>query len=234
MDIPRYAVVPTRNRHEHLISLLKSLEGQCQLVYVIDNGSDEPLSSLWLRMKVPNVRTIVKRDDTQPPHLYKMWNDAFTVISATARIMNEKAWDVAVFNDDTVLPEGWYDYVATGLRATNPHGANVGAGPAIACTNPHVPGPYLKLQRDGNIATRMTPWAFVMRGELELRADESMRWWWGDTDLDWQACAAGGVLLLPGYPTQNVLANSTTHGALAEQAGRDGETFALKWGGRPW
>lgn len=225
MDIPRYAVVPTRNRHEHLISLLRSLEGQCQLVYVIDNGSDEPLSSLWLRTKVPNVRTIVKRDDTQPPHLYKMWNDAFKVLSATARITNEKAWDVAVFNDDTVLPEGWYDYVSTGLRQTVA---------AIGCSTGRGDLPLLKTRPDGNIATRMTPWAFVMRGELELRADESMRWWWGDTDLDWQACAAGGVLLLPGYPTQNVLANSTTHGALAEQAGRDGETFALKWGTRPW
>lgn len=226
MTIPRYAVIPTRNRPEHLLNLLRSLEGQCTLVYVIDNASDVPLSRLWLRTQVPGVHTIVKRDDTQPPHLYKMWNDAFKVIGATAKIMNEKQWDVAVFNDDTSLPDGWYDYVAPALRATPA---------AIACTAGNiVPGPYLKTRRDGNIATRMTPWAFVMRGELGLLADESMRWWWGDTDLDWRACEAGGVLLLPGYATQNVLANSTTHGVLAEQAGRDGETFAVKWGGRPW
>jgi hypothetical protein len=80
----------------------------------------------------------------------------------------------------------------------------------------------------------MCPWAFVVRGELGLRADEKMRWWWGDTDFEWQAIQAGGVLMLPGYTALNTLANSTTHGVLAEQAGRDGETFALKWGGRPW
>lgn len=227
MRVPRYAVIPTRNRPEHLISLLRSLQGQIDIVYVIDNASDEPLSSLWLRTQV-DVRTIVKRDDTQPPHLYKMWNDALKTIYMTAKIMQETTFDVAVFNDDTVLPEGWYDYVSDCLR--NPQLGQ----PAIACTNPHVSMPFLKQRPDGNIATRMTPWAFVMRGESHLLADESMRWWWGDTDLDWQACAAGGVLLLPGYLTENALANSTTHGALAEQAGRDGQTFAVKWGTRPW
>lgn len=224
MRVPRYAVIPTRNRHEHLLSLLRSLKGQVDIVYVIDNASDEPLSSLWLRTKV-DVRTIVKRDDTQPPHLYKMWNDALKVIYMSAKIMHEKEFDVAIFNDDTELPVGWYDYVSQGLRQTSA---------TIACSTGYDGVPFLKTQRDGNIHTRMTPHAFVLRGEQHLLADETMHWWWGDTDLDWQACERGGVLHLPGYPTRNVLANSTTHGALAEQAGRDGETFALKWGGRPW
>lgn len=224
MRVPRYAIIPTRNRPEHLISLLSSLKDQVDIVYVIDNASDEPLSSLWLRTKV-DVRTIVKRDDTQPPHLYKMWNDALKVIYTSTKIMQEKVFDVAIFNDDTALPDGWYDYVSQGLRQTNA---------TIACSSSASGIPYLKTWRDGNIHTRMTPHAFVLRGEEHLLADETMRWWWGDTDLDWQACERGGVLHLPGYPTRNALANSTTVGALAEQAGRDGETFALKWGTRPW
>lgn len=229
MTVTRYAIIPTRNRPEQLTSLLKQLEGQVNLIYVIDNASDVPLSNLWLRTRA-DVRAIVKRDDTQPPHLYKMWNDAFNVIATTAKIMGDKLWDVAVFNDDTSLPEGWFDYVAASLR-------NPAYQPAaVSCTYTQDLGfpPLLKTQIDGNIATRMCPWAFVVRGELGLRADESMRWWWGDTDFEWQAIQAGGVLMLPGYTTANTLANSTTHGALAEQAGRDGETFAMKWGRRPW
>jgi hypothetical protein len=232
--VPRYAVIPTRNRPEQLTSLLRQLEGQVNLVYVVDNASDEPLSSLWLR-QFADVRTIVVRDDEQPPHLYKMWNSAFNVIESTARVMGEKLWDVAVFNDDTSLPGDWYDYVANAL-SRNPSDDNRSV-PAVACTYTHAnygETPYLKTQIDGNIMTRMCPWAFVVRGELGLRADESMRWWWGDTDFEWQAIQAGGVLMLPGYTALNTLANSTTHGVLAEQAGRDGETFALKWGGRPW
>jgi hypothetical protein len=229
VTIPRYAIIPTRNRHEQLISLLKSLEGRIDVAYVIDNAGDEPLSSLWLR-QYSSVRTIVHRDDEQPPHLYKMWNFAFRAISVIAK-MGVTKWDVAVFNDDTVIPEGWYDYVSDCLRS------RTDMQPAVACTYayPNVSDAImLKTQVDGNIMTRMCPWAFVVRGELGLRADESMRWWWGDTDFEWQAIQAGGVLMLPGYITQNTLANSTTHGALAEQAGRDGETFTLKWGRRPW
>lgn len=156
-----------------------------------------------------------------------MWNRGFELIETTAQVFRSEKWDVAVFNDDTVIPDGWFDYVAHALRGTDA---------AIACTDPYgaLQSPLLKTQPDGNIQTRMCPWAFIVRGELGLHADETMRWWWGDTDFDWQACRAGGVLLLPGYTTQNTCANSTTFGALAEQAGRDGETFARKWGWRPW
>jgi hypothetical protein len=234
VEIPRYAIIPTRNRPEQLISLLKQLNGQVDLVYIIDNASDKPLSSLWLRQFV-NVRTIVKRDDEQPPHLYKMWNNAFEIIAMVTKVMGDKLWDVAVFNDDTSLPPNWYDTMAAGLFRTSEALKHLNV-PAIACTYTQTTNgmPYLKTQIDGNIGTRMCPWAFVVRGELELRADESMRWWWGDTDFEWQAIQAGGVLMLPGEAPLNTLANSTTHGALAEQAGRDGETFALKWGRRPW
>jgi len=233
--IPRYAVIPTRNRHEHLVALLRQLENQVDLVYVIDNASDEPLSSLWLRTQA-NVRTIVRRDDEQPPHLYKMWNAAFNVIATTAKIMGEKLWDVAVFNDDTLLPPNWYDYVADGLRKCYPALGGGERCPAVCGTYAGDWGtqPMIKDRIDGNIMNRVCPWAFVVRGELGLRADESMRWWWGDTDFEWQAIQAAGVLVLPGTTPINTLANSTTHGALAEQAGRDGETFALKWGKRPW
>lgn len=235
MRVPRYAIIPTRNRHEQLISLLRQLAGQVDFVYVIDNASDLPLSSLWLRMQVPDVKTIVHRDDEQPPHLYKMWNTAFNVIEMTVKAFGEKLWDVAVLNDDTSLPANWYDNVAGALFRTTESLKHLNV-PAIACTYTQTTAgmSHLKTQIDGNIMTRMCPWAFVVRGELGLRADEKMHWWWGDTDFEWQAIQAGGVLMLPGEAPLNTLANSTTCGALAEQAGRDGETFALKWGRRPW
>jgi hypothetical protein len=75
----------------------------------------------------------------------------------------------------------------------------------------------------------MTPHAFVIRGEVGLRADESMRWWYFDTDLDQQARLAGGVLSVPGPRVANSLANSTTVGPLAEQAQKDQHTFMAKW-----
>jgi hypothetical protein len=232
--VPRYAVIPTRNRPDHLVSLLRQLEGQCDLAIVIDNASTVPLSDLWLRTQA-DVRTQVIRDEEQPPHLYRMWNRAFELIETVSKIMKEDVWNVAVFNDDTSLPEGWYDTVAAALFRTPEALKHINV-PAIACTYAQTNAgmPHLKTKIDGNIMTRMCPWAFVVRGELGLRADESMRWWWGDTDFEWQAIQKGGVLMLPGETPLNTLANSTTHGVLAEQAARDGETFAAKWGQRPW
>lgn len=229
MVVPRYAIIPTYNRIEHVTNLVSSLKAQgCTHVIVIDNGEEQLLSSLWFRVKC-GMKVSVIHDDEHPPNLYKMWNHGFEVIKLTADIMRETLWDVIVLNDDAELPDGWLDYVCEGLRGSY-------GSPAVACTDPYgiLPGPLLKVQPDHNIQTRMCPWAFVTRGELGLRADETMRWWYGDTDYDWQACQAGGVLLLPGKTTKNLFANSTTVGELAEQAGRDGETFKTKWGRLAW
>jgi glycosyltransferase involved in cell wall biosynthesis len=225
----RYALIPTHNRLEQLAALVRTLAAQgCDHVVVIDNASDPRVSKLWLKVETGVRAVTVVHDDEQPPNLYRLWNRGFQLIELTARIMREETWDVVVLNDDAELPDGWLDYVAAGIRQTGPA--------AVVCTDPYgtLQAPLLKTQPDANIHTRMCPWAFVVRGELGLRADESLRWWWGDTDFDWQACGAGGVLLLPGYTTKNTGANSSTHGELAEQAGRDGQTFAAKWGWRPW
>jgi glycosyltransferase involved in cell wall biosynthesis len=225
--IMRYALIPTHNRPEQLTALVQSLVDQCHIIVVIDNASDPPVSEVELRASVTHGTVIVIRDDEQPPNLSRLWNVGFDTIAASEQAFGSVAWSIAVLNDDSVVPFGWYDYVVSHMRDSNA---------AIACTDAYakLTDSVLKTEPDGDITTRMCPWAFVVRGELELRADETFRWWWGDTDLDWTARGRGGVLLLPGYTTQNTGANSTTHGELAEQAGRDGVAFAAKWGWRPW
>jgi len=215
-----WAVIPSRDRRELLDTLAGRLAANGVRVIVVDNNYDPPYD-------VEDRNIMVLRDPEDPPNLSRMWNQGFDFAAAHAQHAGLTEWDVIVLNDDAVLPDGWLDLVTGALRE----------GPAaVACTDPYgiLTVPLLKTRPDGNIQTRMCPWAFVVRGELGLRADETLRWWWGDTDFDWQACNAGGVLLLPGHTTQNTGANSTTHGALAEQAGRDGLTFQQKWGWRPW
>lgn len=234
MTIPRYAIIPTHDRTEQVTALVKSLREQgCDQVVVIDNDTTPVLSKLWFRAQCGNIGVTISRYDKRPPelNLSEMWNKGLQLIELTAKIMREQAWNVAILNDDAVLPDGWLDYVCNPLDI-----AKRDSAPAVSCTYPYgnVANPLLKTQPDHNINTRMCPWAFVTRGELRLRADESMKWWYSDTDWDWVACQSGGVLLLPGYTTQNTGANSTTVGELAEQAGRDGLTFQAKWGNRPW
>lgn len=220
--VPRYAVITTHNRPAELDRLVGVLTSQADYVVIVDNASEPPVDP---QRYGPFTR--VARDDEQPPNLYRLWNVGLDMAAEHAHGTGYDEWDVALFNDDADVPAGWYDTVATALRS----------GPyAAASTASHAPVdvPLVKITPDGELARRMCPWAFVTRGEVGLRGDESFRWWWGDTDFEWRCRQLSGVIIVPGPRVGNTLANSTTHGELAVQAGRDGETFRQKWGFRPW
>lgn len=218
--VPRYAIIPTHNRPQRLLALVASLGRQCDHIIVLDNASEPPVDREKLSAAAGHAVEVI-RDEEQPPHLSRYWNvmlDHITKVEA----LNEggwRTWDVAVLNDDAIVPAGWYDACSTGLRG---HESAI-----IAHTTPTAPALLTELHNDpGN---RMTPHAFVIRGEAGLRADEAMRWWYFDTDLDLRARQAGGVLSVPGPRVANALANSTTRGPLAEQAEKDRATFEAKW-----
>jgi hypothetical protein len=216
--VPRYAVIPTHNRPELLTALVASLGNQCDHIVVLDNASEPPVDVEQLR-KAADIPVEVIRDEEQPPHLSRFWNVMLDEVSDQAKAAGHDAYDVAVFNDDSILPAGWYDACSNGLRE---HKTAV-----IAHTTPTTPTLLTALHLDPS--NRMTPHAFVVRGEAGLRADESMHWWYFDDDLSWQARLAGGVLSVPGPNVVNARANSTTVGVLAEQAQRDQATFMQKW-----
>lgn len=224
----RYAVVATRDRPTELANVVTALHAQGVTVVVVDNGSNprvEPPVD-YSAGPPPNAPTVIV-DDEQPPNLSRLWNVGLGEVAEQARLRGLAEWDVAVVNDDAVIPAGWYDAVAAALRLSTA---------AAACSDPHgrLTAPLLKIVPDRDAFTRLCGWAFMLRGEQALRADEDLRWWFGDTGLDWAARRTGGMVIIPGYPVGNVHANSTTVGALAEQAGRDRATFAAKYGWAPW
>lgn len=223
--VPRYAIVPTHNRPVLLSVLVASLGRQADTIVVVDNASDPPVDVARLREVAPAVTVEVIRDEEQPPNLARLWNVMFDRCAELAKESGHDEYDVAVFNDDAVVPAGWYDVVSAGLR---------GHDTAAVAHTGTVPVSRLELRTRIDLPrpARMCPWAFVTRGELGLRADESMRWWYFDDDFDRTARLGGGVLQVPGPLVVNSLANSTTGGALAEQAARDQATFAAKWAGR--
>lgn len=215
--VPRFAVVPTHNRPDRLVALLASLSEQCDTIVVLDNASDPPvdLDSLELAAKPAKVQLI--RDPEQPPNLSRFWNVLF---DACAQPDGE--WDVAVFNDDAVVPAGWYDTVSNALRE---HGSAVVAHTGTVAL--HRPDLVDSIEYERH--RRMCPWAFVVKGEAGLRSDESMRWWFFDDDFNRRAALAGGVLAVPGPLVMNALAVQSTVGVLAEQAEKDRATFEAKW-----
>lgn len=225
----RYAIIPTRNRPTELAALVTELHRQQVTVVVVDNGSvpqASPPVDYDTGTSLPNAPTVIVEDE-QPPNLSRLWNLALEEVEDQAQRRGLPEWDVGVFNDDAVVPPGWFDAVTAALRTT---------GAAAACSDPYgtIRSLTVKYSPDRDVMTRMCPWAFVLRGELGFRADETMAWWFQDTDTDWWARTHGGMAIVPGYRTQNVHANTTTVGALAEQAGRDREAFVAKHGWTPW
>lgn len=226
----RFAVIPTHNRPQDLAHLITSLVGQCDSVIVIDNASSPRVNARDLYDATNfDLHITVIRDDEQPPNLYRLWNIGLNAAEMIAGWFKYPHWDVAILNDDTDVPSGWYDTMAQCLR-------NGQTSPAAVSGDVHgeLQHAWFVTSPDTRLMTRMCPWAFVTRGELGIRADESFRWWWGDTDFEWQLRKAGGVMLIPRHIVTNKYANQSTVGVLAEQAALDRETFAKKWGHVPW
>jgi glycosyltransferase involved in cell wall biosynthesis len=215
----RYAVIATRDRPAELAAVVEVLHRDGVHPIVVDNGSTPPAAP-------PAVCTVIV-DGEQPPNLSRLWNVGLETAAQYAAQNSKTQWDVAVVNDDAVIPGGWFDACATAMRYV---------GAAAACSDPHgrVTAPLVKTRPDRDVFTRMCGWAFVLRGEAGMRFDEQFRWWWGDSDMDVRARTAGGMVVIPGYPVGNLRANSTTTGVLAEQAGRDRAAYAAKHGSVPW
>jgi glycosyltransferase involved in cell wall biosynthesis len=215
----RVAVIPTYNRPDIAKDCIASVYPQVDLVFAIDNGDKEPMPD---DTENAYKHWYVIPYGEQPGNLSRAWNLGIEVADAEAG--GHETWDIIVLNDDAIIPEGWVEAVSHAMRE---HGA------AAGCSGLHdvilrQPGPV-------NLSMRMQGWAFMLRGEAKLRADEQFEWWYGDSDLDWQARQAGGMSMIRGYPTQNRFADQSTHGIRQVQAAADGARFLEKWGGlRAW
>jgi glycosyltransferase involved in cell wall biosynthesis len=237
VEIPRIGIVPTHNRPAELARLLDALAPQCHAVIVVDNASTPPVDLPRKRWgpggpgaEHVGMRQHVIRDEEQPPNLSRLWNVGLDAAADYVRGGDYVGHDVAIFNDDAVVPPGWWDLVSGAMRA-HPTAA---AAHTHTDGDPSRPAVFSDHTKPLQIADRMCAWAFVMRGELGLRSDETMRWWYFDNWFELLARRAGGVLALPGPQVANTLANSTTVGALAEQAGRDRARFIELYGRTPW
>lgn len=230
--VPRYAVVPTHNRHDELKQLIQALLPHINMTVVIDNASTPTISmpDVVSCVDTPNWPDVIHviHDNEQPPNLSRLWNVGLDFIDDDARARGFTQWDIMIINDDVDIPAEWFSAVFHQLRARNVVAVSTHAIRSVSEVR------ELRRPNEGGLYWRLCPWAFVIRGELGIRADERLRWWYGDTDLDWSARNLGGVAIVPGPVVTNKHANSTTVGALAEQAGRDRETFAAKWGAAPW
>lgn len=229
----RFAVIAAHNRPTLLAATIEAVGPQVQMVIVVDNASDPPTHRDDLPTG-PWVTAIVRVEE-QPPNLARNWNigidSALAVHEASDPAYRGRPF-IAVLNDDAAPPPGWFDAVTQAMRKN---------GAVVGCSNPwgNLHPARVKNSPDRNLSERMPGWAWVLDPASPVRPDETLRWWWNDTDVDWQARLAGGMVMVGGYCVPNAQPNHwTTHRPeLAAQAREDGATFAAKWsayGGCLW
>lgn len=223
---PRYAVIPTTGR-ACLYECLEAIQPQVDRVFLIwapqELGQEvkEPAADLVVEMFMPE----------EPRNISRWWNVGIDAARQLAREDEDaRQWDVVVINDDAILGPEWVEYVSHHMR---------GMKVAAASTGP-VPLPVLHT-RPGTTALhqRMAGFAFMLAGELGVRADETLHWWCGDNDIDMQSRLKGGTIVLPerrhGSTTiKHLFPDQSTVGEQAVRTQVDMERFVAKWGFRPW
>lgn len=218
------AVIITHNRPDLLKQTVNAIAPQVEEVIILDNASETPVNLQWFEDCGSRAGISVTFISTQPPNLAELWAEGIRQVKA----MGDGY--IAFLCDDSPPPPGWYDAVLWGMQET---------GAAIGCSSPWGgPTSYLavKTQPDRDIGGRMPGWAFVLDSRSSVRPDTSMHWWWFDTDLDFQARLAGGMVMIGGYPVENIHPNEYTYSRpwASERIHFDTIAFEAKWGPRPW
>lgn len=219
MNIPLYAVIPSCCRRQELTNLVNTLVNDGVHVIVVDTGYEKALNfgGAW------QTRISILRSPVLDKNISTWWNMGLNLAEFLAYDHGMYDYTVAVLNDDIVIKSGFVRRLSDAIFQ---HDA--------AAAAPDVWGWQRDRLYTEPAGSPMPGFAFALRGSKQLRADESLKWWYGDNDLSWQAMQAGGLVTVAKLPLQHLYPNSTTVGALAEQAGRDRETFIAKWGRAPW
>ena len=216
--IPRIAVIPTLDRPV-LRQSVAAIRPQVDAVFIINNGPTgwsglADGQSVFERLVTP----------ADPVNLSKLWNLGLNEAIMFVGFFTKK-WDVAILNDDAIVPEGWFDAVSTKMREMRAAAACSG-GVTMPVLHTH-PGPV-------PLETRLQGFAFMVAGELGLRANEDLYWYFTDDWMDWESRKIGGMVMVPGFPVQHLYPNQQVTQEMQAQIARDAQTFVEIYGMRPW
>jgi hypothetical protein len=99
-----WAVIPSKDRSEMLVSLCGQLLLDGVRVVVIDTGYEPELVEILWHGDIQIIR-----DVAEPPNISRWWNLGLDHIK---KIEGEREHVVAILNDDIVIPEGFVQKLA--------------------------------------------------------------------------------------------------------------------------
>lgn len=188
----------------------------CVVPVVEDTGKQWPENTFV----IPNV--------DGPLNLSAKWNLGLELAEKAAREAGHDKWNVVILNDDLEAGPMFLEQLAGALRSDDD---NWIAYPDFRGQVPA--GRYQATQSDSLAGQTMSGWAFMVRGESGLRADEQFRWWYSDSDLERrvrdarkQVVAVGGCHVRHLHGTESTAASKE----LLDMARDDEGKYAAKWG----
>jgi hypothetical protein len=215
----RLGVIPTNGR-ECVVRAVNALLPQVNYLAVVMAGPDRAYRSSY-----PEGVTVLSDPDAGL-NISRWWNIGLTWAEKIAQASGEDAWDVAIINDDVIVPSTWFCYVADDMRSLGCKAACSGGSQSSVIIH-RAPGPI-------STYTRMQGFAFVIAGESGLRADEDLCWWYQDDKLGADAASAGGMAMFPNCHVQHLFPNGQMTPDMQVQIGLDRGVFVEKMGYAPW
>lgn len=223
----KFAVIPSNGR-ECLNLCVAAIQPQVDKVIVINTGQS-PDAGGFHRFPMRSETLDQYYANTEQVNISAWWNQGLDAAEAYAKLITRykkvpaDTWDVAILNDDAIVPEGWFDAVTAGMRM---HRA------AAGCSGGH----DLCLRRAEAVPLdyRMQGFAFILSGQQGLRANEDLHWYFTDDYIDWESRKHGGMAMVRDYPVTHLYPNGQLTPELHEQTARDAQTFVDIYGARPW
>lgn len=223
MDRYTFAIIPTNGRPCHKRAFA-AIREQVDRVIIVEGG--------------PDAKTIEHQFVVREPELNisRWWNLGLTLAASQMQDINQERrnagagdltkWDVAIINDDAIVPEGWFRAVSEKMREMKAAAACSGTPYAMSSFHTHA-GPV-------DLHTRMQGYAFVLAGEKGVRANEKLKWYFSDDHVDWMSRQLGGMVNIPGYVVEHLHPNGQMTPELQAQTAEDAAEFVAYWGARPW
>jgi len=219
---PRFAVIPTNGRaclKDCLMAIAPQVDSTI-LVYTVpwQDGEVRPHPHFGVALR-----------DVGSPNISRWWNEGLDICTQVMDMTEGDTpgrYDVAILNDDVIVPPGWFDAVSDGMRMYEC---------AAACSGAPNSSPVL-LQRPGPVPlhTRLQGFAFILAGEKGIRANEELRWYFSDDYIDWRARELGGMVMVPGHSVNHLYPNEQMTGELHQFSAEDAAKFKEIWGVMPW
>jgi hypothetical protein len=193
------------------------------MVFVVDTNAEDP----WNVVDYKGRANIYFMAVDAGVNISWWWNQGLDSVANHVSRTEAAKWDVAIINDDVIVPEGWFDAVSGAMR---------GLQGAAGCSGGwgHMPELYTHVGPVPGNPNPMQGFAFMVAGEKGLRANEDFRWYWSDNFVDWESRKLGGTVVVPGFHVQHLYPNQQVTAEMQVMIAEDAQKFSDYYGMRPW